>query len=234
MEYIYGKNTIMSFLEANLLKEVYLLSAFQDNKIIEKLKNSKIKISYKNSHFLDEICKTNKHQGIVGIIQNYTYHTLNDLIEDGKLLKKPVILMLDGIEDPHNFGAIIRTCEALGVNGIIIGKHNSCPLNSTVAKVSTGAIANIKIAEVTNLTQAIKTLKENNYWIVEAEAFQGRPYYEIEYNMPTVLVVGSEGFGISTLVKKQSDFNVYIPMTGKVNSLNVSVATAILLAQIVR
>lgn len=138
--------------------------------------------------------------------------------------------MLDKVEDPHNLGAIIRTCEAFSIQGVIISKHNSCPINSTVAKVSTGALNNVKIAQVNNLTNALKLLKDEGFWIYAAEANNGVKYDKVNYDSPTVLVVGSEGNGISSLVKKQSDFNIYIPMTGKVNSLNVSVATAILIS----
>jgi len=147
------------------------------------------------------------------------------------LKERPVILMLDGIEDPHNLGAIIRSAEAFQIDAIIIGKHNCVPVNATVAKVSTGALANVDIIQVTNLTKTLIDLKKKGFWVVEAEANQGVDYASLDYQMPLVLVVGSEGFGISRLVKEQSDYNVFIPMYGKVNSLNVSVATAILLAK---
>ena len=140
--------------------------------------------------------------------------------------------MLDGVEDPHNVGAIIRTCEAFSVDGIIIPKFNSCQINATVAKVSTGALANVKIAQVTNLTQTLKELKNNGFWVYAAEAFNSQNYETLDYKSPVVLVVGSEGFGISRLVKEQADFNIKIAMSGKVNSLNVSVATAILVSHI--
>lgn len=234
MEYVFGKNTVMSFLDTDLLLEVYLIDDFNDINILKKIREKKVKCSYKNKSFIEKLCNGGKHQGIMGIIKSFKYCDYIELITYSKKQESPFLLMLDGIEDPHNFGAIIRTAEALGIDGIIIGKHNSCPVNATVAKVSTGAIANIRICEVTNLTKTLQNLKKEGYWVFEAEANQGKDYNDVDYDMPKVLVVGSEGFGITSLVKKQADFNVFIPMKGKVNSLNVSVATAVLLAKMVQ
>lgn len=232
MEYIFGKNTIDSFINSNCIIEVFIANNFSDEKILKKLRQSNIKISIKDKTFLDKIAQGSKHQGIIASIKKFEYSNVSEIIQIGKRKKHPFIVVLDGIEDPHNVGAIIRTCEAFSVDGIILSKHNSCPLNATVAKVSTGAIANIKIAQVTNLTQTLKELKKAGYWIYAAEAFNSQPYESVSYDNPVVLVVGSEGFGISRLVKEQADFNVAIKMSGKVNSLNVSVATAILVSYI--
>ena len=232
MEYIFGKNTIESFLDSKTIVEVFIVNNFSDERIIPRLKKENIKISIKDKNYLDKITNGGKHQGIVACIKSYSYSSLDEIVNVGKERKYPFIVMLDGIEDPHNFGAIIRTCEAFKVDGIIIGKHNSCPLNATVAKVSTGALANIKIAQVNNLTQTIKELKKMGYWIYAAEAQNSESYDKIDYKIPVCLIVGSEGFGISRLVKEQADFNISIKMSGKVNSLNVSVATAILVSYI--
>ena len=232
MEYIFGKNTIESFIESKSLIEVFIASNFSDEKILKHLRQAKIKVSVKDKNFMDKIAQGGKHQGIIGVIKSFEYSSLNDIIINSKKKKYPLIVALDGIEDPHNVGAIIRTCEAFSVDGIILAKHNSCPINATVAKVSTGAIANVKIAQVTNLTQALNELKKNGFWVYAAEAYNSQPYETVDYKNPVVLVVGSEGFGISRLVKEQSDFNIAIKMTGKVNSLNVSVATAILVSHI--
>ena len=137
--------------------------------------------------------------------------------------------MLDGVEDPHNLGDILRSVDAVNAQGVIIGKHNQVPLNATVAKVSTGAIEYVNVAQVVNLTNTIKYLKEKGYWIVGAEASESQDFNKLKYDFPTLLVVGSEGKGISPLVLKQCDYRVKIPMEGHVNSLNVSVATAVLL-----
>lgn len=232
MEYIFGKNTIDSFIESKNIIEVFVANNFSDEKILKKLRQYNIKVSIKDKNFLDKITSNGKHQGIVATIKNFEYSSLSEIINLSKRKQYPLIVILDGIEDPHNVGAIIRTCEAFSVDGIIIPKFNSCQINATVAKVSTGALANVKIAQVTNLTQAIKELKNSGYWVYAAEAFNSSNYDSLDYKSPVALIVGSEGFGISRLVKEQADFNIKIPMTGKVNSLNVSVATAILVSYI--
>lgn len=232
MEYIFGKNTIESFLDSKSIIEVYIANNFSDEKLLRRIRQNGIKLSVKDKFFLDKVSNSGKHQGIVASIKSFEYASLQEIIEIGKRKKHPFIVALDGIEDPHNVGAIIRTCEAFSVDGIIMSKHNSCPVNATVAKVSTGALANIKVAQVTNLTQTLKELKKVGYWVFAAEAFNSQSYETCDYNCPVVLVVGSEGFGISRLVKEQADFNIKINMSGKVNSLNVSVATAILVSHI--
>ena len=232
MDYIFGKNTIESFIESKSIIEVFIANNFSDEKILKKLRQFNIKVSVKDKNFLDKVTQNGKHQGIVATIKKYEYSTLTDILNTASKKHYPLLVALDGIEDPHNVGAIIRTCEAFSVDGIIIPKFNSCQVNATVAKVSTGALANVKIVQVTNLTQTLKELKNKGYWVYAAEAFNSQPYESLDYKSPVVLVVGSEGFGISRLVKEQADFNIAIKMTGKVNSLNVSVATAILISHI--
>ena len=233
MEYIYGKNAINAYLETNYIIEIYATKESVSNDILKKTKSKRINIVEKNKQYLDNLVQGAKHQGLVAKIKDFNYSDYNRMVKRALEKQRPVILMLDGIEDPHNLGAIIRTCEAFQIDGIIIGKHNCCQVNSTVAKVSTGALAYVDIVQVTNLTQTLKDLKEKGFWVVAAEADNSTDYNKMDYNMPTVLIVGSEGYGISRLVKQQADYNVKIPMTGKVNSLNVSVATAILLSRIV-
>lgn len=233
MEYIYGKNAINAYLETNYIIEIYATKESVSNDILKKTKSKRINIVEKNKQYLDNLVQGAKHQGLVAKIKDFNYSDYNLMVKRALEKQRPVILMLDGIEDPHNLGAIIRTCEAFQIDGIIIGKHNCCQVNSTVAKVSTGALAYVDIVQVTNLTQTLKDLKEKGFWVVAAEADNSTDYNKMDYNMPTVLIVGSEGYGISRLVKQQADYNVKIPMTGKVNSLNVSVATAILLSRIV-
>ena len=232
MEYIFGKNTIESFVDSKNIIEVFIANNFSDEKILRRIRQAGIKVSVKDKFFLDKVSNNGKHQGIVASIKSFEYASLQEIVDIGKKKKHPFIVVLDGVEDPHNVGAIIRTCEAFSVDGIIMSKHNSCPVNATVAKVSTGALANIKIAQVTNLTQTLKELKKIGYWVFAAEAFNSQPYEAVDYNCPVALVVGSEGFGISRLVKEQADFNIKINMSGKVNSLNVSVATAVLVSYI--
>ena len=174
------------------------------------------------------------HQGAVLEIEGYSYVDVDEIISNPKG-KYPFIVMLDGLEDPHNLGAILRTCDAGGVDGVIIGKNRSVHLNNTVAKVSTGAIEHVKVSEVTNLTTTIKYLKKQGYWIVGAEACDKSVLYtDIKYDMPVCLVIGSEGKGISRLVTENCDFLVKIPMVGHVNSLNASVSCSILIYEVIR
>lgn len=231
-EYIYGKNTVKEALQTN--NKIIKLFLTKNNDEFLKLANNK-KIDYKivDNNYLNKLVKGN-HQGVVLEIEGYSYSTLEDIISETKL-KYPFIVMLDGLEDPHNLGAILRSCDASGVDGVIIGKNRSVRLNSTVAKVSTGAIEYVKVAEVTNLTNTIKYLKEKGYWIVGAEACDKSVLYtEVNYDMPVCLVIGSEGKGISRLVSENCDFLVKIPMVGHVNSLNASVSCSILIYEIIK
>ncbi|WRK56162.1 23S rRNA (guanosine(2251)-2'-O)-methyltransferase RlmB [Coprobacillaceae bacterium CR2/5/TPMF4] len=142
------------------------------------------------------------HQGIMAEVEGYRYYSLDEILDAIPEGKQPLLLMLDGLEDPHNLGAILRTCDAIGVDGVIIGKNRSVGLNGTVAKVSTGAIDHVKVAQVTNLSRTLEELKKRSFWVVGCDLNQSQDYRAIDYNMPLVIVIGSEGFGISRLVKK--------------------------------
>jgi 23S rRNA (guanosine2251-2'-O)-methyltransferase len=196
------------------------------------LKEKKIRPIIKNAKEINALVGNVNHQGIVCLVDEYKYLSLKQMIEKLKNKENPLIVMLDGIEDPHNFGAILRSVDAFGADGVIIADNRQVKVNATVAKVSTGAIEYVDVALVTNLNQAIKELKDNGYWVVSSDGEATLDYRQVDYNMKTVLVVGSEGFGISKLVLKNSDFVVKIPMVGHVNSLNASVAAALFLAQI--
>lgn len=229
-QYIYGKNVVMSRLEKGAdIEKVFVLEGFKDKKILDKIK---CPIEFVKASKLDKMCGCSYHQGIAAEIKLFPYATLEKILSDCKNATYPLIVILDGVEDPHNLGTITRSCDAIGVNGIIVPKHGSAPLTSTVAKVSTGAIEFVPIAQVTNLTNTIRKLKDEGFWIVGAEAFESQDYREVDYKCPIALVMGSEGKGISRLVLEQCDFRVKLPMVGHVNSLNVSNATAILLYQI--
>lgn len=233
-EIIYGKNVVLSALEANReFYNVYISYSKDLDEIIFRLKEKKIPFKEVTKSFLDNKTK-GLHQGIVAEVEVYKYYSLSEIILSSKN-KYPLLVILDGIEDPHNLGAIIRTGEAAGVDGIIIPKHRSVKLNDTVAKVSTGAIENVKVAEVTNLNNTIKELKKQSFWIVGAEYdSKSVDYTSLKYDMPIALVIGSEGRGISRLVKENCDFLVKIPMKGKVNSLNASVSAGILIYEIIK
>lgn len=232
-QYIYGKNTILEALRGEKsVYTVYIQNNLKDNKIIELCKRKKVRFELVDkSEFIKKLGNV-KHQGVMAEVKEYRYYSIDEILNSIPEGKTPLLLMLDGLEDPHNLGAILRTCDALGVDGVIIGKNRSVSLNGTVAKVSTGAIDYVKVAQVTNLTRTLEDLKKRSFWIVGCDLDQSQDYRQVDYNLPLVIVIGSEGFGISRLVKKSCDFNVVLPMVGHVTSLNASVATAVILYQV--
>ena len=173
-EFVYGKNACMSLLKNRKdFINVYLQKNYLDTKIIGELEKNRIKFKYVERKVLDNLTNNGLHQGIVMEVEGYDYLSVDELLDKIKDVKNPLLLMLDGIEDPHNLGAILRSVDAINAQGVIIGKHNQVPLNATVAKVSTGAIEYVNVAQVTNLTNTIKYLKEKGYWVVGAEANEG-------------------------------------------------------------
>ena len=219
---VFGKNVFNELKNnAKSIKKVYLSKSFHDKEIIDFIKASGIKYETVDSRRLDEM-ESGNHQGIIAVINEYEYKEIDSI------LNEDVIVILDHLEDPHNFGAIIRTCEAAGIKGIIIPKDRSVSVNGTVMKTSSGALEYVSIVAVSNLVNTIKKLKDNNYFIYAAEA-DGVNYKAVDYHNKCVLVIGSEGNGISRLVRDNSDVIVSIPMQGKVNSLNASVAAGILI-----
>ena len=233
-QYIYGKNTVIESLKGNKpVYEVYLMKNAKDDKVLSlaKAKNVKVHI-VRHKDELTKLVGSVVHQGIVAAIESYRYYSLDEMIQAIPKGKQPLLVMLDGLEDPHNLGAILRTCDAIEVDGVIIGKKRSVSLSPTVAKVSTGAIDHVKVAQVTNLSRTLDELKKQGFWVVGCDLNQSQDYRAIDYNMPLVVVIGSEGFCISRLVKEHCDMNVVLPMTGHVTSLNASVACAVILYQI--
>lgn len=224
--YVYGKNVAKEMLnKKEKINKAFLYNKFNDNEILSNLKKRNIKIKYLTKDELNKI-ETGNHQGIILEVDDYKYSSIDDLNDD-------IIVMLDHLEDPHNFGAIIRTCEAAGVKNIIIPKDRSVKVTSSVIKVSVGAIENVKIALVNNLVNTIKELKQKGYWIIGTD-MQGTDYRNIDYSGKIVLVIGNEGKGLSRLTKENCDFIASIPMRGKVNSLNASVAAALIIYEAIR
>ena len=213
-----GKN-VFNEIDIKNIKRVYLSKNFKDNKILETIKNNKIKYIITENNIMDKMIKNN--QGIIIDINDYEYKNINDISSD-------FVLILDHLEDPHNFGAIIRTAESIGIKDIIIPKDRSVCVNETVMKTSAGALNYVNIIQVTNLVNAINYLKDNGYFIYGAEA-DGVNYKNINFNDKKCLVIGSEGNGISNLVRKNCDEIISLTMKGHVNSLNASVAAAILM-----
>lgn len=225
---VYGKNSCLEYLNNNKsVKKVYLDRSFNDKRLLSLVEKIKIKPYFLTKYELDELADGN-HQGIIIDVGDYKYADIDEIIKDDGF-----IVMLDHLEDTHNFGAIIRTCVAAGVDGIIIPKDRSVSVNSTVMKTSTGAAVNMKICMVTNLNQTIKYLKDKGYWFTSTD-MNGENYTNIDYKGSTCIIIGNEGNGVSELVKKSSDFIASIPMTGKIESLNASVAAGIMIYEVVR
>ena len=227
--YIYGKNVVYEKLKSDdLVKEAFVFKKFNDQEIIDLLKMKKIDIKWVDKYQLDKMVN-GLHQGIILNVKDFDTVSLDNILSNDS--KYPLIVMLDHLEDPHNFGAIIRSCEALGVDGIIIPNDRSVDINGTVIKTSAGAIQYMKIAKVSNLVNTIKVLKDKGYWIIGTD-MNGTSYNDMKYDMPICLVIGNEGKGMSRLVKESCDYVVSIDMVGKTNSLNASVATGIMMAKI--
>lgn len=233
-QYIYGRNTVLEALKGDKpVYQVYLMKNVKDNRMIELAEDKHAKVNIvTQKNALSKLVGNVVHQGIVAQVEGYDYYSIDEILQSIPKNKQPLLLMLDGLEDPHNLGAILRTCDAVEVDGVIIGKNRSVALTPTVAKVSTGAIDYVKVAQVTNLSRTLDDLKKEGFWVVGCDLDNSQDYRSIDYNMPVVIVIGSEGFGISRLVKKHCDMNVVLPMNGHVTSLNASVATAVILYQV--
>ena len=225
---IYGTNPIKAALEAKTLQKVLVSSEYRNKGLIESIKSKNIQIEITSRQKLDSLVKEN-HQGIIGYQKDIYTVGIEEIIAISKKKINPIIVMLDELSDPHNLGAILRSADAFDVAGIVYKKKGSVSLNDTVAKVSTGAINFVKCAEVTNLSAAIKKLKEVGFWVVGLDGNSDLTLKNTPRDCPICLVVGSEGFGISRLVKSNCDIVAKIPMFGRVNCLNASVATSIAL-----
>lgn len=231
--YIYGKNACLSAMERNsTLKKVYLAEGWKDPRILSILKQKGFPHQFVPYKELERMTGKGNHQGIVIEVNEYEYYDLDRLLEELDNKAYPCIAILDGIEDPHNFGAILRSGDAFGIDGYIIAQNRQVGLTNTVGHVSTGAIEYAKVAKVPNLNQALTKLKEKGYWIVSSDGSASMSYREVDYRMKTGLIIGSEGKGIGPLLLKNSDYVTKIPMEGHVNSLNASVAAALYFAAV--
>ncbi len=223
---VFGKN-VFNELRDNVksIKKVYIAKNFNDKEIIKFIQDNKISYSVTDPKNMDGMVE-GRHQGIIAVIDDYEYVNYETMLNDN------VVVMLDHLEDPHNFGAIIRTCEAAGIKSIIIPKDRSVSVTSTVMKTSAGALEHVNIAMVNNLVNVIDDFKDNGFFVYAAD-MDGQNYKEVDYASKVLLVIGSEGNGVGRLVKKNCDQILAIPMSGHVNSLNASVAAAILIYGIV-
>lgn len=211
------------------IKKAICQDNFNENDILSLIEMNKIPTIYKKKQELDALAKNN-HQGVILEVRDFSYTNLDDIIKNKD---KCFIVILDHLEDPHNLGAIIRTCETAGVDGIVLPLNRSVSVTDTVVKTSVGAVFHTNISQVTNLNSTIKFLKENGFWIVGTD-MDGELYTNIKYPNKCALVIGSEGFGMSRIVKQSCDYIARIPVNGKVNSLNASVAAGILIYEVIK
>lgn len=238
MNIIIGRKPVLEALNADEeIEQVYILFG-QQGGIINAIRVAAKKRGIKCNQIPIERFKTytpdKNAQGVIALKQDYKFSSLEKIISDAKKASLPLILVLDEIQDPHNVGAILRSAECSGVNGVIITKHHSATITSTVTKTSAGATEHLKICQVNNLSQTIDELKEKGFWIVGSSLENAKNYTEVDYKIPLALIVGNEEKGIRKLTASKCDFLVKIPMSGKIQSLNVSVATGILLFEILR
>ena len=234
-----GRNAVLELLESGKdINKIFVTRGEKHgsiNKIIAIAKERKIIIVEKDKRQMEQMVQNQNYQGVIAIVPPFEYCEIEDILDRAKELNEdPFILILDGIEDPHNLGSIIRTAETAGVHGIIIPKRRAASVNSTVNKVSAGAVQYMKIARVTNITDAIEKLKESGLWICGTDINTDKYYYNQDLTGPIGIVIGNEGNGISEKVKKNCDFLVKIPMKGKVTSLNAAVSAGIIVYEVVK
>lgn len=227
---VYGRNVAEEYLKkVEKVRKIYLQTGFHDQNLIFLIEKTKIPVIYRDKKELDQLAN-GIHQGIILDVADFSYTDYHEFIQD----EDSFVLVLDHLEDPHNLGAIIRTSEAAGVNGIIIPKDRSVGVNATVMKTSVGAIDNIPVSLVTNLNQTIQDLKKQGFWVVGTDMENAIDYREIDYSGKIALVIGNEGNGMSRIIRESCDFIAKIPMYGKVNSLNASVAGGIMIYEVIR
>ena len=228
---VYGKNVVNEILDNNTkVYKAFIDNKFDDQVILNKINKKNIKKFHIDKNKLDKMCSNSVNQGIALDIEEYKYLDIKSL-EDDK--DANFVVMLDSLEDPHNFGAIIRTCECAGVNYIIIPRNRSVSVNSTVYKTACGAVSHMKIIEVVNLSNTIRKLQDLGFWVYASD-MDGKDYKTIDFNGKTCLVIGSEGHGIKQIVRNSCDEVVSLPMKGKINSLNASVAAGIFIYEIMK
>ena len=236
---IEGRNAVLELLETGKdINKIFIAKGEKHgsiNKIISIAKERRVVTVEVDRAKLNQMAMSDNHQGVIAIVPPFDYCEVEDIISLAKQRnEKPFILILDGIEDPHNLGSIIRTAETAGVHGIIIPKRRAATVNSTVYKVSAGAVEHMNIARVNNLNETIKYLKDNDIWVCGTDMDAKNYYYNEKFDGPIAIVIGSEGFGMSRLVKDNCDFLVKIPMKGKITSLNASVSAGIVMYEVVK
>lgn len=230
-QYEYGRNNVLASIKEDNTTKIYLQEGFDFKPILDEISKQKLHVFYVSKKKLELLVGPN-HQGIVAEVKEYDYADLEGVLKRLDNDQRSLILILDEINDPHNFGAIIRSADAFNVGAIIIKKDRQVRVTPTVTKVATGAQNYVPIVLVTNLNQTINLLKDRGFWVVAADGKGDKTIHDSKYDFKTALVIGSEGYGISRLVLDKCDFIFKIPMLGHVNSLNASVATGIILSTI--
>ena len=234
-----GRNSVLELLESEKdINKIFISKGDRQgsiNKIIGTARDNKVVIVEVDKKKLDEMSQTGNHQGVIAIVPPFEYCDVDDILNVAKEKNEdPFIIILDGIEDPHNLGAIIRTAETAGAHGVIIPKRRAVGVNSTVNKSSAGAVEYMKVARVNNITETMNYLKEQGLWIIGTDIDTDKYYYNQDMTGPIAIVIGSEGFGMSRLVKENCDILVKIPMKGNITSLNASVSAGIVMYEIVK
>lgn len=232
-----GRNAVLELLKSDKdINKIFVERGEKHgsiNEIIAKAKDAKIVLVEVDRSKLDTMAEN--HQGVVAIVPPFNYCEVEDILEEAKNKNEdPFIIILDGIEDPHNLGSIIRTAETAGVHGIIIPKRRNAAVNSTVTKVSAGATTYMKIARVNNLNETIRKLKAEGLWVIGTDGYAKTLYYNQDLKGPLAVIIGSEGFGMSKLVKDNADILIKIPMKGQITSLNASVSAGIIIYEAVK
>ena len=235
---IEGRNSVIELLESGRdINKIFVQDGEKHgsiNKIIAMASQRKILINTISKEKMKQMAQTENYQGVIAIVPPFDYVDIEDILSEAKARQEdPFIVLLDGIEDPHNLGSIIRTAETAGVHGIVIPKRRAASVNATVNKVSAGAVEHMKIARVNNMVETMKYLKEQGLWICGTDMDTKTYYYNQDLTGPLAIVIGSEGFGMSRLVKENCDFLVKIPMKGKITSLNASVSAGIVMYEAV-
>jgi len=235
---VYGRNAVLELLRSKPeeVEKIYFQFNTDNNKLKEIMitaKRHKISIGKARNHKLIELAKTDKHQGVCALVSPTRYYDLDDLLEK-KRGKRHLFVLLDGLEDPHNVGAIIRTAEAAGSDAVVVVRNQGAPINAVVSKSSAGTVSKMKICKVANLSQTIDTLKKHNIWVYGLDMHGQKPYYDVDFTDDVAIVIGSEGKGLRDLVSKHCDDILNIPIVGKVESLNASVSAAVVLYEIIR
>ena len=235
---IEGRNSVIELLESGRdINKIFVQDGEKHgsiNKIIAMASERKILINTISKEKMKQMAQTENYQGVIAIVPPFDYVDIEDILSEAKARQEdPFIVLLDGIEDPHNLGSIIRTAETAGVHGIVIPKRRAASVNATVNKVSAGAVEHLKIARVNNMVETMKYLKEQGLWICGTDMDTKTYYYSQDLTGPLAIVIGSEWFGMSRLVKENCDFLVKIPMRGKITSLNASVSAGIVMYEAV-